>query len=178
VGMLLVVFLVSTRFGGEPQRSEPPAPATAPSAETPQPSVPPAPGPDFAKLLGDAALVSEKNGVVRFEPRSGRQFASGAASPSAELRPLVGRIAQALDRVPGAIVVAGHADALKPRSGSNQALSLARARAVAQIISGTLADPKRVSAEGKADAEPLAPNDSAANRARNRRVVIELRRAP
>ena len=34
---------------------------------------------------------------------------------------------------------------------------------------------ERVQAQGKGEAEPVAPNDSAANRARNRRVEIELR---
>ena len=38
-----------------------------------------------------------------------------------------------------------------------------------------LGDGKRLRAEGLADSEPIAPNDSAANRARNRRVVIILR---
>jgi type VI secretion system protein ImpK len=42
------------------------------------------------------------------------------------------------------------------------------------MMAAKLADPKRVAAEGKADAEPVAPNDTDANRAKNRRVVILL----
>ena len=41
-----------------------------------------------------------------------------------------------------------------------------------------ISEPARLRAEGVADSEPLAPNDSAANRARNRRVAILLRGAP
>jgi type VI secretion system protein ImpK len=40
-----------------------------------------------------------------------------------------------------------------------------------------LADPKRVSIEGRGDAEPIAPNDSNAGRAKNRRVTIVLKPA-
>jgi flagellar motor protein MotB len=35
-----------------------------------------------------------------------------------------------------------------------------------------LADPKRLASEGRGEAEPVAPNDSDANRAKNRRVSI------
>jgi len=38
--------------------------------------------------------------------------------------------------------------------------------------------PKRLSAVGGGDAEPVAPNDSEANRAKNRRVAILLKATP
>jgi type VI secretion system protein ImpK len=37
-----------------------------------------------------------------------------------------------------------------------------------------LRDPKRLSAEGKGETEPLATGDTAADRARNRRATITL----
>jgi type VI secretion system protein ImpK len=37
-----------------------------------------------------------------------------------------------------------------------------------------MTNPARLSAEGRADGEPIAPNDTPANRARNRRVEITL----
>ena len=43
------------------------------------------------------------------------------------------------------------------------------------LLLGTGLPAERVQAQGKGEAEPVAPNDSAANRARNRRVEIELR---
>ena len=85
-------------------------------------------------------------------------------------------IAKALDRAPGAIVVIGHADAAPTQSRTNEEISLDRARAVAGLIARTVADPSRVRVEGRGDAEPVAPNDSETNRARNRRVVIEVRK--
>jgi type VI secretion system protein ImpK len=46
---------------------------------------------------------------------------------------------------------------------------------VVALMAARLREPARLRAEGLADSEPLAPNDSAANRARNRRVAIVLR---
>jgi type VI secretion system protein ImpK len=49
---------------------------------------------------------------------------------------------------------------------------------VVELMASRLRDPARLRAEGLADSEPLAPNDGAANRARNRRVAILVRSAP
>ena len=178
LGTLLVSYLVTIRVVETPSK---PTPAVEKAQQQPVPK-PAAPAiaqeANLARDIGDAAAISEKSGVVRIELRNDRQFASGTVRPAAELRPLLERVAKALDRAPGAIMVTGHADANPARNGSNQALSLSRARAVAGLLSGMLADPKRVRAEGKGDAEPVVPNDSAANRAKNRRVVIEVRKAP
>ena len=170
-GYLLSLRLIEDQPKTEPMAQKPhEAAAPAPAAPAPPPAT------NLAREIGeDAVSVAEKAGRNRIELRHDRQFASGSARPAAELRPLIGKIAQALDRVLGAIVVTGHADATPPRSGSNQDLSVARARSVARMISAALGDPKRVQIEGKADSDPLAPNDSEANRAKNRRVVIELR---
>ncbi len=93
-------------------------------------------------------------------------------------RALLRKLGPALDRVPGAVGVVGHADASPAGThfASNNDLSLARARATVRALG--LADAKRASAEGHADAEPVAPNDSDANRAKNRRVVFLLKPAP
>ncbi len=42
----------------------------------------------------------------------------------------------------------------------------------------TLVDPARMRSDGKADAEPVAANDTPANRAKNRRVDIVLLTEP
>jgi type VI secretion system protein ImpK len=42
-------------------------------------------------------------------------------------------------------------------------------------MAAKLRQPARLRAEGLADSDPIAPNDGAANRARNRRVEIILR---
>src|SRR5438067_1546068 len=105
-------------------------------------------------------------------------FALGAARPDASVHAVIARIAAALDALPGAIVVSGHTDDQPIRTArfpSNWELSTERARSVASLMSAELRDPARLRAEGLADSEPVLPNDSAANRAKNRRVAILLR---
>ena len=58
---------------------------------------------------------------------------------------------------------------------SNWHLSRERAQAVRSALIQQGVRAERLRAEGRADAEPLVPNDSAAARSRNRRIEIELR---
>jgi len=90
---------------------------------------------------------------------------------------VLSRIAAALNEVPGAVLVAGYTDNIPSRSlqfPSNYHLSQARADVVKAFLERRLTAANRVRAEGRAEAEPLAPNDSSENRARNRRVEITL----
>ncbi|MCE3607889.1 type VI secretion system protein TssL, long form [Massilia sp. P8910] len=106
-------------------------------------------------------------------------FASGSADVAAPFLPLLDRIAGALAPLPGRVLVIGHTDDVKsasPRFPSNQALSGARAATVAALLASRAASADRFTAQGRGDSAPLVPNDSAANRARNRRVVIVLSR--
>jgi len=57
---------------------------------------------------------------------------------------------------------------------ANQAVSEARARAVRDALVAAGVEAARISAEGRGEAEPVAPNDSEENRARNRRVELEV----
>jgi type VI secretion system protein ImpK len=86
-------------------------------------------------------------------------------------------VAAALNDVQGPVIVAGHSDSQPIRSArfpNNLALSLARAEAVAERVGSKVAEPTRLSAEGRADREPIAPNDTAEGRATNRRIEIVL----
>jgi type VI secretion system protein ImpK len=89
----------------------------------------------------------------------------------------VTRIGDALKQVAGNVVVTGHTDnqrVFSARFPSNWHLSQARAEAVRDMLAARTGSPARFSAEGRGDAEPIAPNDSAVNRARNRRVDITV----
>jgi type VI secretion system protein ImpK len=104
-------------------------------------------------------------------------FEPGSASLNDAREALMKRIAQALSQVPGTVLVAGHTDNQPIRSmrfPSNWHLSQERAKAVAQILTSQGVAAERVAAEGRADGEPVAPNDTAANRSANRRVEITL----
>ncbi len=134
----------------------------------------------LAKALeGEAVTVAQTSAGIALSLRHERQFAPGSTAPAAQLRPLLQKIAAALDQTRGAIVVTGHADASPTRRfGSNQELAAARAQEVVRLMTPRLADPKRLLAEGKGETEPLAPNDTEADRARNRRVTFVLKPAP
>ena len=91
------------------------------------------------------------------------------------------RIAAALNEVTGTVVVTGYTDNVPIRTlrfPSNFQLSQARADVVKGMLDGDLKVANRVRAEGQADANPVAPNDTPANRARNRRVEVTLLVAP
>lgn len=186
VGASLVFYMLALRLlDDETRNAMSPLPAlkkktaAVASGPAPSPAATAAAGAATAAALaraleGAPLTIKEEAGQLTLVPHDERQFASGSAQPSASLRALAGRLAEALDKQPGAIVVAGYADASPPgaRFASNTDLSAARARAVAELMAKKLGDPKRITAEGRAEADPIAPNDSAANRAKNRRVAI------
>ena len=154
--------------------------------DTPKPVVrPPAPKPRMAAFLADEiarGLVIVRDDVDRSTITIvGDLFAPGSATISDAYQPLLRRIGEELERVPGLVRVTGHTDNQPIRSvrfPSNWHLSQERARAVGDTLAQRLTNPKRVSIEGRADTEPVASNDTPANRARNRRVEVMLRVAP
>ena len=102
-------------------------------------------------------------------------FRSGSADINDEHYALLERIGEALKQLPGRVLVVGHTDNIPMRSlrfSSNWDLSRQRAAKVAELLASITGTRGRFYAEGRADTEPLVPNDSAANRARNRRVEI------
>jgi type VI secretion system protein ImpK len=104
-------------------------------------------------------------------------FASGSAELDPAYLPLIRRIGDALKATPGNVVIAGHTDnqrLFSARFPSNWHLSQARAEAVKDLLAAQAGTSGRFTAEGRGDAEPIAPNDSPANRAKNRRVDITV----
>lgn len=104
-------------------------------------------------------------------------FDSGSAELRAPFHRLIQRVADALNQVPGDVVVRGFSDSdpiINRRYTSNTELSLARADAVTAMLRKSLLRPDRVSAEGRGEVDPIAPNGTAAGKAMNRRVEITL----
>jgi len=133
-----------------------------------------------AEITRGEVAVTDAAGSSTIVVRSDRLFASGSARVEAEVEPVILRIAEALERVPGAILVTGHTDDVPIRTArfpSNWELSTERAASVVKLMGAKLQDSSRLRVEGLADSAPVAPNDSGANRARNRRVTIVLRSA-
>jgi type VI secretion system protein ImpK len=138
----------------------------------------------LAELLRDAIAqhaleVRDDGGAESVVLREGL-FGSGSAQVEAAAVPLLEAVAQALDQLPGAVLVTGHTDNVPIRTlrfPSNWQLSKERAEAVRDILARTVAA-DRLTAEGRADTEPLVANDTAEHRALNRRVEIKLLPSP
>ena len=108
-------------------------------------------------------------------------FASGSTVARDSYEPVIDRVAQAMNNVSGKILVVGYSDNVPIRSArfaSNYELSLERARSVQSLLQKHLNQPERVKAEGRGEMNPIVPNNSAENRARNRRVEITLLVSP
>ncbi len=107
-------------------------------------------------------------------------FVPGSAQLEPQQLELLGHVAQALKGTSGQIAVIGHTDNAAVSSlqfPSTWHLSHERARAVMAVLAQQGTPAQRLRAEGRGDIEPLGPNGSAAERARNRRIEIELRLA-
>ncbi|MBB4266865.1 type IVB secretion system protein IcmH/DotU [Roseospira visakhapatnamensis] len=114
-------------------------------------------------------------GTVTIRLLGGGTFASATATVQLRDLPLLRRIGEALAPERGAVVVVGHTDSQPIRTArfpSNFELSLARAASVVEVLRGVIGDPTRLRAEGAADRDPLAGNDTREGRARNRRIEI------
>jgi chemotaxis protein MotB len=105
-------------------------------------------------------------------------FAIGSTDVSPEARDLINRVAAAVAPTLHAIRIEGHTDNVPIRTAryaSNWELSTARASAVvAFLVERAEFDPARLSAAGYGEFHPRVPNDTAQNRARNRRIDIVI----
>jgi OOP family OmpA-OmpF porin len=71
------------------------------------------------------------------------------------------------------IIAIGHTDWIGT-DAYNQKLSVRRADAVKQYLVSKGIEPNRIYTEGKGESQPIADNKTAAGRAKNRRVEIEV----
>jgi type VI secretion system ompA/motB family protein len=105
-------------------------------------------------------------------------FESGSAQIQDQYYPVLARVSQALDSVEGQIVVTGYTDDKPIQSlnfPSNWHLSQARADAVKEILLNYIKNGgTRIRSEGRGSTDPVAPNNTLENRAKNRRVEITL----
>lgn len=104
-------------------------------------------------------------------------FAVNSAELNAEGRRFVDDLAAELKGdVPKRIVVTGHTDSSGPASDAyRKALGLDRAEAIAKRLRARGVDAEFVT-RSAADRDPVAPNATAAGKAANRRVTLELQR--
>ncbi len=157
------------------RRAPPPPPAPlAPTAEQQLKKVE-----GFLQPEIDDGIVEvfQKGNTLIVRITGSGMFGSGSDQLSSRFRAPVDRVARALNDEPGPVIIAGHSDNVPIRSSrfpSNMALSLARAKSVMSRMAGALDDPSRLTAEGRADKEPIAGNATRDGRARNRRIEVLL----
>jgi type VI secretion system protein ImpK len=147
---------------------------------------PPAPAnPKIAKFLEPEVkqglvTVRETAQTITVNIKGRGVFAPGSAGVEPALQPLIERIGEAVNLEPGTVQVVGHTDNQPIRSvkfPSNFHLSLARAQAVLTMMKPKVNDPARLSAEGRADSDPIAPNTTPEGRELNRRIEVVLTKA-
>ena len=111
--------------------------------------------------------------------RNTGMFPSASATVEPRYQDILRRIGEALREEPGRVLVLGHSDNVPIRTvrfPNNQALSESRARDAMRYIVAANGDASRFTAEGRAEAEPLAPNTTPDGREQNRRVEVVLQR--
>jgi type VI secretion system protein ImpK len=138
-------------------------------------------GPTLKQLLA----ADEARGTLSVEEDGGRTlvtliardlFASGSATVNSAYAATLKRVADALNQVPGRVLVVGHTDDQPLRSlrfRDNFDLSRERAVSVAKILQGAIDNPARLEWNGVGSSQPrFRPESDSENRARNRRVEI------
>ncbi len=136
---------------------------------------------DISKLIMDdtlrdkVSIIIKRNGVIISLAEAGF-FDSGRHDIRKESLPLLDKIGRYLRGLPNLIRVTGHSDdrgIRTTRFPSNWDLSAARACYIVDyLIKQHEFDPRKLSAAGYAEYRPVASNDTAEGRARNRRVDL------
>ena len=149
----------------EPERLEngkcvapPPPPVAVPAPAAPAPAPAPAPVPTSEKVSYSADAFFDFDKAV-LKP-------AGKAS----LDDLVSKLKDINLEV---IIAVGHTDSVGTDE-YNQKLSVRRAEAVKAYLQSKGVESNRVYTEGKGEKQPVADNKTAAGRAKNRRVEIEV----
>jgi type VI secretion system protein ImpK len=187
-GISLALGSQTERLLGQMASVDPGLPPVLERPAPPPPPPPPPPGPDQVQVVSGflekeitakTILVYQDANTLTVRVNGNGMFGSGSDSLKPEVVDMIERISKALNNQKGKVLVIGHSDNVPIRSSrfpSNMHLSLARADSVKKLMAVHIDDPSRVSAEGRADKEPLEPNTTKAGQAANRRIEIVLLR--
>ena len=120
---------------------------------------------DAAACIGRFEILSRTGNIY---------FGSGSATLQSESTPLLQTLLDIVQRCPEMrIQVAGHTDSDGP-DAVNQALSEARAKAVMDYLAANGVNLARIRSVGFGESRPVVPNDSRANKSRNRRIEFSV----
>lgn len=129
---------------------------------------------------GKGLTVEQKNGKVYVSMENKLLFGSGSWTVGTEGRRAVNEVAKVLaDNPEIAVLIEGHTDNV-PYNGNGQIsdnwdLSTKRATAIVSIIKENKGvDPKNLTAAGRGEYAPVATNETAEGKSKNRRIEIIL----
>src|SRR5258705_9188078 len=123
--------------------------------------------------------IKVDRGVVYIDISDKLLFKSGKYEVSSQAKAVLGKVAAVLKNQPDIeFMVEGHTDNVAYRNGillDNWDLSVKRATSVVRILQNEYAlDPKKMAASGPGEYNPIAENNSAENKAINRRTRIVI----
>lgn len=128
--------------------------------------------------LNDSIDVQVEADYVKITFKDGLLFASGKADLDDNAKSVLNGVASELKNYPDSeIKIEGHTDNRPintPLFKDNLYLSAYRAISVYEYLASQGINPEQMSAEGKSEYSPVAPNDTPENRAKNRRVEIKV----
>jgi outer membrane protein OmpA-like peptidoglycan-associated protein len=160
--------------------------ARIPSADDPEPrhARKPDSGPEAPARTETAAIEPERRQAAADQcqdelrqavNRGVIHFGRASADLDGRSRPTLDELARVAQTCPDVLIeIEGHTDA-EGTPERNARLSKRRAEAVAQYLAEAGIDAERLSAIGYGETRPVAPNDTAVNRARNRRIEFAVR---
>ena len=129
---------------------------------------------------GKGLTVEQRDGKVYVSLENKLLFASGSWTVGTNGKTAVVALGKVLAQNPDiAVLIEGHTDNV-PYSGNgnlkgNWDLSAKRATAIVNILrENKTIDPKNLTAAGRGEYAPVAPNDTAENKAKNRRIEVIL----
>lgn len=129
---------------------------------------------------GKGLTVEHKNGKVYVSMENKLLFGSGSWTVGTEGRKAVEEVAKVLGDNPDiSVLIEGHTDNV-PYNGNAQIsdnwdLSTKRATAIVNIIrENKTVDPKNLTAAGRSEFAPIAPNETPEGKGKNRRIEIIL----
>ena len=124
------------------------------------------------------AMTQTQDNQLKLDIPSDISFAVGRSDIQSNFAPVLDRFAEGLRNNPNTDVrIIGHTD----NTGSdavNNPLSLDRAASTRNYLTGRGIDGRRISIEGMGERQPIATNDTAQGRSRNRRVEIYVGERP
>ncbi|MGE7992005.1 OmpA family protein, partial [Pseudomonas sp. NPDC089554] len=134
----------------------------------------------FGDLISSNQMTVRGNELwVEIELNSALLFGSGDAMPSDIAFDIVEKVAKILRPFANPVHVEGFTDNLPIRTAqypTNWELSSARAASIVRLLAMEGVSPGRMASVGYGEYQPVASNDTADGRSRNRRVVLVISR--